>query len=92
VVAAQQVEDAVDEKQRDLPLRGVAGVPGLPDRGLRGNDDVPQHPGARAAVLALAEGERQHVRRAVLPPVAAVEAADLRVADQADRQLAVSES
>jgi hypothetical protein len=92
VIAAQEVKDAVDQQERDLSLRRVTRGVRLPGGGPGGDDDVAQQPGAHAAVVAFGEGKRQHVGRAVLPAVAAVEVADLRVPDQADRELAVSES
>ncbi len=92
VVPAEQVQEAVSEQHGHLGDHLDTSSTGLPPRGLHAHDDVTEEIARVLAVLALALGKRQDVRRAVFLSINSVEDCDSSVARQQDRYLAVAHS
>ena len=86
MVVAEQVAEAVRGEMQQLT---VEPAPGLPARGVDRDHDVAQEVRLLRTRRALALREREHVGRPVLVAVVAVERPDLRVVDQAQRDLVV---
>jgi len=89
VVIAEQMEETMDEQDLDLADKGVPRLPSL-TFGLRnGNDDIAERVRPQIAESALAEREREHIRRAVDAPESPVQGTHGPVAREEDAQLGV---
>ena len=89
MVEAEQVQDAVNQKFIEAQLRVHARRQGLFGACVHGYDDVPQQLWMDIGMLTLPHGKRDDIGGTLVLKVHFVEAGDLRIIDQHQRQFAV---
>ena len=87
MIVPQQVEHTVEQQASQLLVEAAMGQPSLSLGDLDPDHDVTQELAAMLGGLALDEGEGEHIRGSIDPPVTVIELSHFFVVDEGEGEL-----